>query len=137
MTLRNTKKPLRRGELAQQTGCNPETIRYYEKLGLMPGTPRDENGYRAYGDDLVRRLRFILRARQLGFTIEQIRSLLSLVGGGDYTCGEVKSLAVGHAADVRRKIADLRRMVRILDDLAAKCDGGETSQCPILDALSS
>ena len=138
MTMRDIeKKPLRRGELAKQTGCNLETIRYYEKIGLMPQTPREENGYRAYNDDLVRRLRFILRARELGFTIEQVRGLLGLTDGGHQTCAEVKTRTQEHLADVRSKIADLRRIERVLATTADSCSGRHVPECPILEILSS
>lgn len=137
MTVRTVKKSLHRGELAKRAGCNLETIRYYEKIGLMAAAPRDESGYRAYDENLARQLRFILRARELGFTIEQIRGLLALTEGGHQTCAEVKARTEEHLADIRKKIADLRRMTRILDDLAAKCVGGQTSDCAILDALST
>lgn len=131
------KKPIRRGELAKQTGCNLETIRYYEKIGLMAGTPREENGYRSYNEDLVRRLRFILRARDLGFTIDQIRGLLGLTDGGHQTCAEVKTRTEEHLADVRSKIADLRRIERVLATTADRCSGRKVPECPILDILSS
>lgn len=137
MTMRAVEKPLYRGELAKRAGCNLETIRYYEKIGLMATAPRDESGYRAYDENLVRQLRFILRARELGFTIAQIRGLLALTDGGHQTCAEVKARTEEHLADIRKKIADLRRMTRTLEHLAAKCVGGQTSDCAILDALST
>jgi MerR family mercuric resistance operon transcriptional regulator len=77
---------LQRAELARRTGCNLETIRYYEKIGVMPDPPRTTSGYRVYDDSHASRLRFVLRARELGFTIEQIRGLLDLVDGGTRTC---------------------------------------------------
>ena len=79
-----------RGRLAKATGCNIETIRYYEQIGLMPAAMRSDSGYRIYGAIERQRLSFILRGRELGFSIKGLRSLLSLVDGGDYTCGEVR-----------------------------------------------
>lgn len=80
---------------------------------------------------------FIRRSRQLGFSLNEISALLHLVDGGDYTCGEMHEMAVVHIADIRRKIADLRRMERVLKDMPAKCDGDDAPECPILDALSA
>jgi MerR family mercuric resistance operon transcriptional regulator len=128
---------LRRGELARRMGCNLETIRYYEKIGLMPEPPRRANGYRAYDDTHGRRLRFILRGRELGFGIEEIRGLLTLVDGGNQTCGEVKQRTELHLADVRGKIADLQRIAHVLSSTAAQCSGEDVPECPVLDALES
>lgn len=128
---------LQRAALARRTGCNLETIRYYEKIGMLPDPPRTASGYRVYDDDHVSRLRFILRSRELGFSIDEIRGLLHLVDGGNQTCAEVKERTERHLIDVRSKIADLRRIERVLSATAAKCSGEEVPQCPILDALSS
>lgn len=130
-------KGLQRAELAQQTGCNLETIRYYEKIGIMPDPPRTASGYRVYDSGHVSRLRFILRARELGFAIEEIRGLLALVDGGTQTCAEVKERTERHLADVRAKIADLKRVERVLADTAVKCTGDEVPDCPVLDALTT
>ncbi len=124
-----------RGRLAQGTGTNIETIRYYEKIGLIPPPRRSESGYRLYGDAARRRLRFILRGRELGFNTKELRSLLSLVDGGDYTCGEVHEMAVAHLENVLRKIEDLRRLEQTLADICAQCEGGATPECPVIDAL--
>lgn len=130
-------KGLKRGELAQQTGCNLETIRYYEKIGMMPDPPRTASGYRVYDETHVARLRFILRGRELGFSIEEIRGLLSLVDRGTQTCAEVQALTEQHLADVRAKIADLKRIEKVLADTAAQCSGEEVPECPVLEALAS
>ncbi len=126
-----------RGGLAQLTGCNIETIRYYEGAGLMPQPHRSESGYRLYATGDVRRLSFIRRCRELGFSLEEIRGLLDLVDGGGYSCGEIQDMTLAHASDIHKKIADLRRMERILKDMAAKCEGGDVPECHILEALSS
>lgn len=124
-----------RAQLARKTGCNLETIRYYEKVGLLPAPPRSTNGYRVYPPDLVQRLQFILRARDLGFGMEEIHSLLCLTDTGTQTCAEVMEQTEQHLADVRRKIADLQRIEATLADSLSKCSGGTAPDCPILDAL--
>ncbi len=128
-------KPFTIGALSKGTGCHIETIRYYERIGLMPKPPRSPGGHRLYEDDHLRRLTFIRRSRELGFTLEEVRGLLRLVDGGSYTCAEVKALTLDHAAELRRKVADLRRMKRVLEAMAAECEGGEVPECPIIDAL--
>lgn len=130
-------KGLQRAELAKRTGCNLETIRYYEKIGLMPDPPRRASGYRVYDEGHVRRLRFILRARELGFAIKEIQGLLTLVDRGNETCAEVKLRTEKHLADVRAKIADLRRIERVLAKTVAACSGDDVPECPVLDALAS
>jgi MerR family mercuric resistance operon transcriptional regulator len=128
---------LRRGELAARTGCNLETVRYYEKIELLPEPPRRANGYRAYDENHVRRLRFILRARELGFDIGEIRGLLVLVDTERQTCAEVKQRTERHLADVRGKIADLTRIERVLTKTSAQCSGENVPNCPILETLAS
>lgn len=128
---------MRRGELASRTGANLETVRYYEKTKLLPEPPRRSNGYRAYDGRHVQRLRFILRARKLGFGIEEVRGLLTLVDAERQTCGEVKYRTELHLTDVRSKIADLKRIERVLADTAAQCSGADVPDCPILEALAS
>jgi len=125
------------GAMSKRTGVNIETIRYYERIGIMPNPPRTAGGQRVYGESHMKRLTFVRRGRELGFPLDDIRALLSLVDGGEFTCGEVKDLTVAHIADIRRKIADLRRMEKVLKEIASKCDGGDVPDCPILEALSS
>jgi len=125
------------GALSERTGVNVETVRYYERIGMLPKPPRTEGGHRVYDDRHVKRLAFIRRCRELGFSLDDIRLLLKLVDGGDYTCAEVKAMTLDHAKTIRRKIADLRRMERVLKEMAAQCDGGDVPECPIVDALSS
>jgi MerR family mercuric resistance operon transcriptional regulator len=123
------------GALSKQTGCHIETIRYYERIGLMPAPPRTSGGRRAYEEPHVRRLTFIRRGRELGFTLDEIRGLLRLVEGGHYTCEEVRTITLDHLAEMRRKIADLRRLARVLKGMAAECAGGTLPECPIIEAL--
>jgi len=132
-----TGKGLQRAALARRTGCNLETIRYYEKIGMMPDPPRTGSGYRVYDESHVSRLRFILRARELGFAIEEIRGLLGLVDGGTQTCAEVKERTERHLSNVRAKIADLKRIEKVLAATAAQCSGEQVPECPVLDALTS
>ncbi|GAB4570903.1 MAG: helix-turn-helix domain-containing protein [Rhodothalassiaceae bacterium] len=137
MRNRDPGRGLQRAKLAERTGCNLETIRYYEKIGLMPEPPRTASGYRIYDARHVSRLRFILRGRELGFAIEELRGLLRLVDRGTQTCAEVKALTERHLADVRARIADLRRIEKVLATTAAQCSGDEVPDCPVLDALAS
>ena len=130
-------KGLHRAGLARRTGCNLETIRYYEKIGIIPEPPRTDAGYRVYDDRHVERLRFILRARELGFSLDEIRGLLALVDRGTQTCAEVKDRTERHLANVREKIADLKRIERVLAETAAQCSGDEVPDCPVLEALTS
>ena len=123
------------GTLSDRTGCHIETIRYYERIGLMPRTARSEGGHRLYGDADVRRLGFVCRGRELGFTLDQIRTLLRLVDGGRYTCAHVRRITAAHLDDVHRKIADLRTIERVLGDMVAQCDQGNVPKCAVIDAL--
>ena len=122
------------GELSRRTGCNIETIRYYERIGLMPAPPR-RGRYRSYGGGDVVRLGFVRRARELGFTLNEVRALLGLAAGGDTTCAEVRDLAAVHLKDVRARIADLKRMERVLADSVRACDAGQEPGCPLIDTL--
>lgn len=123
------------GRLSRRTGSNIETIRYYERIGLMPSPRRTLGGHRSYGAVEERRLVFIRRCRELGFSIQEIRVLLSLVDGGDYTCGEVKAVTDRHLEDVRLKIEDLKNLESTLNRISAACGGGQVPECPIIDAL--
>ncbi len=123
------------GALSQGTGVNVETIRYYERIGVLPSPPRTEGGHRVYGDRHLRRLNFVRRSRELGFSLDEVKRMLRLVDGGDVTCEQVREIALEHAQEVRDKIVDLKRMERTLRDTAAQCEGGETPDCPIIDVL--
>ena len=125
-----------RGDLARATGCNIETIRYYEKTGLLPDPPRTDAGYRVYSAAHATRLRFILRARELGFSMEDVRGLLGLEDGTAPTCGEVKERTERHLADVRAKIADLKQIEKVLSATAARCSGEDVPDCPVLGVIS-
>lgn len=124
-----------RGKLAKLGRVNSETIRYYEKIDLMPEPPRTEGGHRSYDESHLKRLSFIRRTRELGFTLEEVRGLLELVDRDDYTCGEIRDRTVAHLNDVSRKIRDLEKMQRTLKSMASKCSGGQVPDCPIVDEL--
>jgi MerR family mercuric resistance operon transcriptional regulator len=123
------------GALSRRTGVNVETIRFYERVGILSKPPRSAGGHRIYGHDEMMRLGFVRRSRELGFSLDEVRGLLRLVDGGRYTCAEVKAITLDHLADVRRKIADLRRLERTLADIAGKCRGGKVPECPVIEAL--
>jgi MerR family transcriptional regulator, mercuric resistance operon regulatory protein len=126
------------GELSQRTGCNIETIRYYERIGLLPLPRRQGGRFRRYGDDDVDRLSFIRRARELGFTLDDVRELLRLAAlrGGEDTCVEARHIAASHIAAIKGKIADLQAMERALSEAVRRCDAGQIPGCPIIDTLT-
>lgn len=126
---------LRRVDLARATGCNLETIRYYESVGIMPDPPRTPKGYRSYDDTHVRRLKFVMRSRDLGFSLEEIRGLLGLVDDRTQTCAQVQTVAEAHLEDVKAKIADLERIERVLSETVARCTGDAAPECAVIDAL--
>ncbi len=126
---------LTRGAVSRRTGMNIETIRYYERAGIIPEPQRSQSGHRLYDEKHLKRLTFIRRGRELGFTLEEVRGLLRLVDGGDYSCGEVKALTLDHLGETQRKVADLKRMAGVLKEMAAQCEGGMVPDCPIIDTL--
>lgn len=126
-----------RGQLAKETGCNAETIRYYEKETLLPEPRRSEKGYRLYGDKDVKRLNFIRRSRELGFTITEIRELLSLVDNHNYTCSDISAITETHIDVVKSKIADLNKILKSLQVMVKACNAGDSPECPIIEELFS
>src|SRR5215472_6123307 len=123
------------GALAKHTGTNIETIRYYERIGLLAAPARSSGGYRLYGTGHLKRLTFIRRARTLGFSIGEVRTLLRLADERKRPCAEVRVVAEAHLKDVRAKIVDLRRMERVLKVTVARCAAGRRSDCPVIEAL--
>src|SRR6266849_6402146 len=123
------------GDLAKRTNTNVETVRYYERVALLPTPARSAGGYRLYGIGHVKRLTFIRRARALGFSIGEVRTLLRLADERKRPCAEVRVVAEAHLADVRTKIADLKVMERVLRGTVARCADGTGSHCPLIDAL--
>jgi MerR family mercuric resistance operon transcriptional regulator len=133
--MKNKPSSLSRSVLSKKTGVNAETIRYYEKIQLMPEPMRSSSGYRIYDDSHLNRLSFIKRCRELGFTLKEIAALLKLVDGGDYTCAEIRDHTATHLKDVNDKIRDLRKMQRTLRRMVSECEGGLLPECPIVDSL--
>lgn len=125
------------GQLARKTRVNLETIRYYERIGLMPAPGRTGAGHRAYSTDNAQRLIFIRRGRELGFGLHDIRALLALAEPERSTCDEVEAIATAHLRNVRAKIDDLRRLERILTDTVGRCAGGRSPRCEVLEVLKS
>lgn len=124
------------GKLAAAACVGVETIRFYEREGLLPEPPRRPSGYRQYPPDAVERVLFIRRAKELGFSLKEVRELLELRVDPDRNCAEVRSMAQAKIADVERRMADLGRIKRALEKLARACPGsGPTSECPILEAI--
>lgn len=125
------------GELARHSGVNIDTVRYYEREGLLPQAQRLASGYRVYDDPDVRRLRFVRRAKALGFTLPEIRELLALSDHRDDDMASLKAAAIEKLASVETRLAELDRIRAGLETLVASCPGhGALEQCPILDALA-
>lgn len=123
-------------QAAATSGCHLETIRYYERIGLLPSPERTASGYRAYTAGDIERLRFIARGRDLGFSLEEIRSLLQLSeGDGRLSCSDVDRVARAHLTDIQARMADLQRMAGELERVIDQCEGGHRGRCTILSAL--
>lgn len=128
---------LTRGELARLCGVGPETIRFYERRGLLPEAPRSEGGYRRFDQASVHRLIFIRRAKNLGFSLPEIAELLSLHDEPGHDRARVKEITESKLQEIRFKIADLERMSSTLSELADQCSGhGPVSGCPIIEAIA-
>jgi MerR family mercuric resistance operon transcriptional regulator len=131
-------KPLTIGQVAKRTGIGVETVRFYERKGLLEEPARRPSGYRQFDEGIVARLRFVRRAKELGFTLKEIKELLSLKLDPSTTCADVKSRAEVKIEDIEQRIRTLQRMKRALAKLTKACSGrGKTSDCPILDALDN
>ena len=128
-------KGITRGDLARRTGVNAETIRYFERVGILASPPRTEGGHRVYGQSHVRALSFIHRARGLGFSPAQVRAIVRLGGPGTATCGEVREIASRHLEHVRTKIADLIEIERLLAMAIERCSGRPDAECAIIDMI--
>ncbi|HEX5184986.1 MAG TPA: helix-turn-helix domain-containing protein [Allosphingosinicella sp.] len=123
------------GALARRTGVHIETIRYFEKVGLLEAPGRTEGGHRVYTEQHVRALSFIKRARELGFTPADVRAILNLGGPGRAYCDEVQEIAVHHLKQVRSKMLDLERLERLLASTVERCSGGHVPDCPVIEML--
>ena len=124
------------GEAAAQSGVSAKMVRHYEGLGLLPKVARSDAGYRQYGPAEVHTLRFIRRARELGFSMKEIAELLKLWQNRRRASADVKRIALRHVADLDRRIAEMAGMRRTIQTLAACCQGNERPDCPILDELA-
>ena len=124
------------GEIGKATRTNIETVRYYERIGLLARPNRGANNYRSYGQDALDRLSFIRRSRDLGFSLEQVRALLGLSDDRTHDCAEVDRIAKAHLVEVERKIEDLTVLGRELRAVIASCDGGIVAHCRIIEALA-
>lgn len=124
------------GKLSDATGTKVETIRYYEQIGLLPAPARSTANYRTYEDSHLRRLSFIRRARDLGFSIDHVRELMGLAGRRDQSCAAVDVIANQHRDGIARKIADLTAMARELDMLIDSCSRNTVANCRIIEALA-
>jgi DNA-binding transcriptional MerR regulator len=132
-------RPMRIGTLAQRTGTNVPTVRYYESIGLLPRATRQEGGHRLYGESDVERLTFIRRCREFGFSVEQVRSLVALGRDRSRSCLELRDVAATHLSDVRARIRQLEGLAQSLETFVETCDtmcpGGAGPDCTILEDL--
>jgi MerR family copper efflux transcriptional regulator len=124
------------GQAATATGVSAKMIRYYESIALIPAGKRTDAGYRIYGDNDLHTLRFVKRARLLGFSLEQIRGLLSLWQNKERASADVKTIAMGHVAELNQRIAELTEMRDTLQTMASCCHGDQRPDCPILQSLA-
>ncbi|MBY0562399.1 helix-turn-helix domain-containing protein [Hyphomicrobium sp.] len=124
------------GDLGHQTGTKVETIRYYERIGLLSAPARTAGNYRSYTKDHLNRLSFIRRARDLGFSLEQVRALLDLSDDRKRSCSAIDTIAKEHLSEVDRKIADLKALRRELNNMITQCSCGTVADCRIIDSLS-
>jgi Cu(I)-responsive transcriptional regulator len=133
----NGKERISIGDLAKGTGTKVVTVRYYEQIGLLPAPSRTAGNYRTYSNEHMRRLRFIRRCRDLGFTLDQIRDLLRLSSQKDEECAEVDRITAQHLIEIEQKISDLKRLAKELRRLNNCCQGnGIIADCRIIEALS-
>jgi MerR family transcriptional regulator, mercuric resistance operon regulatory protein len=123
------------GELSRRSRVNIETIRYYERIKMLPPPPRTASGRRLYGSADLRMLAFIRRSRELGFSLDDIRALLRLGGPEKAPCREVREIAAHHLEDIRAKLGDLKKLERLLAKTVARCSGRTAPDCPVLDVL--
>lgn len=132
-----TSRGLTRGELARRTGVNAETIRYFERIGMLPAPPRTEGGHRVYDERHVRTLGFVRSARRLGFTPGEVRAILELGGPGRAPCAEIRDIAAHHLEQVRAKIAELVELERLLTNTIEHCSGRTDAECAVMDMIET
>lgn len=124
------------GDLSRRTGTKVNTIRFYEDIGLVPKAARTDSGRRTYGEQDVRRLAFIRNGRELGFSTDELRSLISLTEQPDRDCGEASVIARSHLTDIEARISRLMRLREELKRVATACDGGRIADCRVIDAIA-
>ncbi|SHF60232.1 MULTISPECIES: MerR family transcriptional regulator [Halomonadaceae] len=124
------------GELARRAGCKPETVRYYERIGLLRDAPRTEGGQRRYGEAAVRRLTFIRHARDFGFSVEAVRELLEMADHPQMPCHEVDAIAKHHLEEVESRLQRLSALREELRRMVGQCAGGRVESCRIIEVLS-
>jgi MerR family transcriptional regulator, copper efflux regulator len=125
------------GQASKASGLSAKMVRYYERIGLLPQAGRTEGGYRNYAPDDIHRMRFICRARDLGFSFERVRELLKLWSDQKRSSGKVKALALAHIGELETRAAELKELIRTLRHLADTCDGSNRPDCPIIEELES
>ncbi len=123
------------GVLSRETGVNIETIRYYERIGIMPKPDRTPGGYRQFSQDELKRLTFVRKCRELGFSLREVRTLLELVDSDHFSCGEIHELTVRHLRAIDEKMARLDKLKTVLTSMSNQCSRGDVPACPIVDAL--
>lgn len=126
---------MKTGDLAKSAGVNIETIRYYERLGLISEPSRTESGYRNFSSEVTQRIKFIKRSQELGFTLAEIRNLLVLTDNEDFTCEEIQQYATQKVKEIDSKIHDLQNIKNVLQDLLIKCGETSVDGCPIIERL--
>jgi len=131
----NPCEPISIGQLSKLTQCNIETIRYYERIGILPEPPRSFGGHRLFRQVDVKRLSFIRRSRELGFSLQDIRGMLQLVDGQGGSCDQIYQLTLDHAQAVHNKIRDLKKIEAVLRTMAGECRNEKIPVCPIIDVL--
>lgn len=130
-------KALMIGDLAAATGTKANTIRFYEEIGLMPKAARTESGRRTYGKPDLQRLAFIRHGRSMGFSIDEIRSMLRLSDNPDRDCADAAAIARGHLRDVEERIRQLKRLRAELKKISDSCDGGRAAECSVIEAIAA
>jgi MerR family transcriptional regulator, mercuric resistance operon regulatory protein len=123
------------GELSRLTGVNIETIRYYERIGIMPKPDRTAGGYRQFGYQHLKRLSFVRKSRNLGFSLKEVRALLSMVDEDHFSCGEIHAITLEHLTEIDTKMDALRKLKSVLSKMANECSQGDVPECPVIDAL--
>jgi MerR family mercuric resistance operon transcriptional regulator len=127
----------RTGELAKLSGVNKETIRYYERIGILPEPPRNESGYRVYSESAYKRLTFIRKAQELGFTLQEVDRLLGVVDQDEERCQNMYDFTCEKITEMEQKIADLQQMKSILEDLNKRCErNDDLYACPVVERLT-